>query len=227
MKFSTNFRRSIDGLTQWEHNGRSDFILDPVSHFLASVNELFDYVLQNVRNGDMVGITVHEVNQSNKPIGISFRQKDLLSGDVIWSVFEKVAQSILRFNTLDILTIVVHSVRMPIVSEMGLRVKADLSIMAHLKRSIIEVKAENKCLAHALIIAILRVNNDPNYISYRDGWKIRPVVQTLLKMVGIDLTNGAGIPELTKFQEHFHEYKFIVYAGLNCESILFEGQAVI
>jgi len=128
---------------------------------------------------------------------------------------------------LDILTIVVHSVRMPIVSEMGLRVKADLSIMAHLKRSIIEVKAENKCLAHALIIAILRVNNDPNYISYRDGWKIRPVVQTLLKMVGIDLTNGAGIPELTKFQEHFHEYKFIVYAGLNCESILFEGQAVI
>ena len=30
---------------------------DPVGHFLASVNELFDYVLQDVSDEDMVGIT--------------------------------------------------------------------------------------------------------------------------------------------------------------------------
>jgi hypothetical protein len=29
--------------------------------------------------------------------------------------------------------------------------------MAHLKRSIIEVKAETNCLAHALIIAVARI----------------------------------------------------------------------
>ena len=46
-----------------------------------------------------------------------------------------------------------------------------LANMAHLKRSIIEVKAENNCLAHALIIAITRVNDDPNYQSYRKGCK--------------------------------------------------------
>jgi hypothetical protein len=37
-------------------------------------------------------------------------------------------------------------------------------MMAHLKRSIIEVKAENKYVAHALI-TISRVTNDPKYNS--------------------------------------------------------------
>lgn len=47
-------------------------------------------------------------------MGISFRRKDELSGDVIWCVFEKVAHSNSRLNALDTLTLVVHSVRMPI-----------------------------------------------------------------------------------------------------------------
>jgi hypothetical protein len=34
------------------------------------------------------------------------------------------------------------------------------------------------------------------------GRKIRPVVDNLLAMTGIDLTDG-GVPELIKFQEHF------------------------
>jgi len=67
--------------------------------------------------------------------------------------------------------------------------------MAHLKRSIVEVGAEENCLAHALVIAIARLNNDPNYTSYRKGNKIRPVVRQLLGTTGIDLKNGGGIPE--------------------------------
>ena len=63
---------------------------DPVGHFLASVNELFEYALQDVSDSDMVGITIqNQVNQNDKPIGISFMRKDQLSGEVIWSVFEK------------------------------------------------------------------------------------------------------------------------------------------
>jgi len=64
-----------------------------VGHFLASVNEHFDYVLQDVSDDDMVRITIqNQVNQNDKPIGISFRRKDQLSGEVIWSVFENLSQ---------------------------------------------------------------------------------------------------------------------------------------
>ena len=68
---------------------------DPVGHFLARLNELFDYVLQDVSDEDMMGITIkNQVSQNDKPIGISFRRKDQLSGEVIWSVFEKVSNPV-------------------------------------------------------------------------------------------------------------------------------------
>jgi len=60
---------------------------DSAAHFLASVNDLFENVLRDVDDADLVGITIqNQVNQNDEPIGISFRRKDHLSGDVIWSV---------------------------------------------------------------------------------------------------------------------------------------------
>jgi len=173
---------------------------DPVGHFLARLNELFEYALQDVSDGDMVGITIqNQVNQIDKPIGISFRRKDQLSGEVIWGVFEKLSQSNARVNALDTLVVTVHSVNMPVgygkhaIKSMG----RPLSVKAHLKSSIVEVKAEENCLAHAIIIAIAKVDNDANYKAYRQGRKISPVVQALLKETGIDLTRGGGSPNLT------------------------------
>jgi len=80
----------------------------------------------------------------DEAIGISFRRKDQVSEEVIWSVFNKVAESNARYNALDKLVVVVHSVKMPV----GFRRKSvkskgrPLAEMVHLKRSIIEVKAE-------------------------------------------------------------------------------------
>jgi len=110
---------------------------DPVSHLLASVKDLFESVLNDVGDSDMVGITNrNQVNQNDNPIGISFRRKDQLSGDVIWSVFERVSQSNSRFNALDTLLVTVHSVKMP--SGFGKhalkRMGRPLSMMAHLKK---------------------------------------------------------------------------------------------
>jgi hypothetical protein len=96
--------------------------------------------------------------------------------------------------------------------------------MAQLKSSIVEVKAENNCLAHALIVAIARGTNDPNYKAYIQGRKIPTVVDLLLETTGIDVKDDGGIPELIKYQKHFIVYRIIVYGGLNCEDIFFDGQ---
>ena len=85
-----------------------------MSHFLASVSDLFECALQNCDDSAMFGITIsNEVNVADKAIGISFRRKDQITPDVIWSVFGKEAQSNVRFNALDKL-MTVHSVKMPI-----------------------------------------------------------------------------------------------------------------
>ena len=174
------------------------------------MNDLFEYVLPDVGDGDMVGIAIHnKSNQKDKPIGINFRRRDHLSVDTIWSVFEKVTQSNVRFNALDTLTVVVHSVRIPIVSGLGgdgiKKMGRAISVIAHLKKSIVRVQNETNCLAHALIIAIAKQNNDPSYASYRKRRKIYPKVDQLLATAGISLENGGGIPELERFQDHFRQ----------------------
>ena len=106
----------------------------------------------------MVGLTIrNEVNIQDKAIGISFRRKDQLPEQVIWSVFNKVAQLNARFNALDKLVVVVHSIKMPV--GFG-KIARPLAEMVHLKRSIIEVKAKSVYLAHALIIAIARITKN-------------------------------------------------------------------
>jgi len=69
---------------------------NPVFHFLDSVKELFEYALRDLEDTDMLGITIsNEVNVKDRAIGICFRRKDQITGDVIWSVFETVASRML------------------------------------------------------------------------------------------------------------------------------------
>jgi len=65
-------------LTRTSHNRNS------VAHSLASVNDVFENALSDVDDTYMVVVRVeNEVNQNEKPVGISFRWKDQLSGDVL------------------------------------------------------------------------------------------------------------------------------------------------
>ena len=79
-------------------------------------------------------------------------------------------------------------------------------------------------MVHALVIAKAKVDGDPNYESYRRGYKTRPIVNRLLETTGTDLSRGGGVPELLRFQEHFKEDRIVVFGGLNCEGIYYDGQ---
>ena len=127
---------------------------------------------------------------------------------------------------MDRLIVVVQSVKMPVgFGKTSIRSKGrPLEEIVHEKKSIIRVKSDTNCLAHALLIAIARLEKDPKYISYRKGWKIGAAVRRLLETTGIDLQNGGGVPEIRRFQDHYTEYKIVVYSGLNCEDIIFQGE---
>jgi len=170
---------------------------NPMSHFLDSVTELFEHALRDLEDSDMVGITIsNEVEVKDTAIGISFRRKDQMTGDVICSVFEKVAQSNARFNALDKLVVTIHSVKMP-VGNGGSKIASKgrpLEIMVRLKKSIVQVKADSNCLAHDLVIAKAKVDGDPNGESYGHGYKLRRVVDRLLETTGIDLSAVGEYP---------------------------------
>jgi len=108
---------------------------NPMSHFLSRMTELFVYALRDYEDSDMIGVKIrNEVNVQDKAIGISFRRKDQITGDVIWSVFEKVAQSNARFNALDKLVMTVRSVKTPTGHGRIATKSRPLQTMVHLKK---------------------------------------------------------------------------------------------
>ena len=86
------------------------------------------------------------------------------------------------------------------------------------------MKTEVIFLAHALS-AVTKVTKDPNFKVYRMGRKnILPKVRELLRVTGVDLSRGGGIPELAAFQSQLSQFRIVEYSGLRSESVVFDGQ---
>ena len=98
---------------------------------------------------------------------------------MVWGVLGNVVQSNARFGLSDRLEVHLDHVRMP--AGNGKRAEKtkwrSLEILIAIKRSIVFAKAAMFCLANALIITMSRVNRDPNYKSYRNGYSMKQLVQ--------------------------------------------------
>jgi hypothetical protein len=135
-----------------------------------------------------------------------------------------VSQSNPRFNALKFI-MKVHSVRILVVLGRGIKNKGTpFSIMAQIKRRVVEVQAAENYLAYAIIIAKANTEKDPDCEAYRKGRKTRSVVKKMLAKTSVDLPGCVRIPEIIKFQKHFRDCKVIVYKGLACKDIMFEMQ---
>jgi len=66
-------------------------------------------------------------------------------------------------------------VRMPAVNDRTAEKtnSRSLDVLSAIKMSIVKVKAGSLCLAHALIIAMARVNGDPKYKSHTSGYSMK------------------------------------------------------
>jgi hypothetical protein len=81
-------------------------------------------------------------------------------------------------------------------------------------------------MAHAVIIAMARVNGDPKYESYRKGYRLDKTVEEHLEASGVDLRNGGGLEELQLFQACLSDYKIIVFDGLKPDRVIFSGKSL-
>jgi len=119
---------------------------------------------------DLVGLRIRNTdNVQDKVVVISFRRRDQLKPDVVWSVLGKVVQSNARFGLTDRLDIHLEHVSMPAGNGREKTKVRSLDVMSAIKKSIVVVKAKFLCLVHALIITMARVNGDPTYALYRKG----------------------------------------------------------
>ena len=200
---------------------------EPTAYLQECINSLPNYLVREVSGRDLVGLRIRNTeNVQDKVIGISLRRCDQLKPDVVWDVLGKVIQSNARFGLTNRLEVHLDHVRMPAGNGREKTKGRSLTVLSAIKKSIVVVKAAFLCLAHALIIAMARVNGDPKYKSYRNGYLLDLPVDELLKASGVDLSNGGGLEELQQFQDYLSDYKIIVYDGLSPDRLIFSGNSV-
>ena len=137
---------------------------EPTAYLKECITSLTNYLVDDVRDRDLVGLRIRNTdNVQDKVVGISSRHCDQLKPDVVCSVLGKVVQTNARFRLSDRLEVHLDHVRMPAVNRREKTKGRSLDVISAIKKSIVVVKAGFLCLAHTLIIAMARVNGDPNY----------------------------------------------------------------
>ena len=146
---------------------------------------------------DWVGLRIcNTQNVQVNVVCISLRRRDQFKPDVVLDVLGKVIQSNVRFGLTDRLEVHLDHIGMPAGNGREKTKGRSLDVLNVIKRSIVVVRAAFLCLAHALIIALARVNGDSKYVSYRKGYQLDKRVEDLLKATSVDLSNGGGLEEL-------------------------------
>jgi hypothetical protein len=113
------------------------------------------------------------------------------------------------FALTDRLEVHVDHVRMPAGNGREKTKGHSLDVLSAIKRSIVVVKAAFFWLAYALIIAMARMNNDPKYKLYRNGYGLKEPVEERLKASGVDLFNGGGLKNFNSFNNTFRITKIL------------------
>jgi len=186
---------------------------------------LTNYLFDDVRDRDLVRLRIRNTeNVQDKVVGIRFRRRDQLKPNVIWSVLGKVVHNNARFGLNDHLEVHLDHVKMPAGNGREKTRGWPLDVMSAIKKSM--VKTAFLCLAHALIIAMARVNGDPKYTLYRDGKCLKKPVEDHLSASGVDLSNDGGLNEIEQFQNYLSDYKIIVYDGLNHGRVIFSANSL-
>jgi len=143
---------------------------EPTAYFKECITSLNKSLVDDVRDRNLVGLRIRNTeNFQDKVMGISFRSRDQLKPDVVWSVLGKVVQSNALFGLNDRLEVHLEHVRMPAGNGREKPKERSLDVMSTIEKSIVFVKAAFLCLANALNIAMSRVNGDTKYTSYRKG----------------------------------------------------------
>lgn len=167
---------------------------------------------------DYLGFTLRSLNFSNKEPGyVAFKPAREVEEDVIWTIFSGIIQSNQgSFTSSDTFTIEATVISLPVGS--GPRRSGfynNFQEECRARHGVVEIKnIDNLCLPRAIVVAKAYVKKDPDYQAIRKDRKKRQTIKAekLMAKARVQIpVEGAGIPELGKFQDHLKKYKITVY----------------
>lgn len=153
-----------------------DIELRDLPNILKSLKILFQSILDRITvdipSNDLVRVSMDNP-ELDYPIVLPFMRRSALTVDRLLSEIERVLQSYEQFVVDE--TFGIELVHVQTASGSGYKQNhVDIIKMMENKRSIIQIKNKDTlCCARALVTAMARIENDPNWHSIRRGFKIQ------------------------------------------------------
>ena len=190
--------------------------------------KIFEQLLNNVTEGmderDQVRFVLRSA-QLDTPISIPFMPVIQLTPERVFSQIERVIQSNRDFRLNDTVTVDIIHVEAPQGSGKSRRKRDILDIREYLrkKRTIITIwNNDNLCLARALVTAIAKIQNAPNYRNLiRSDNRIQEKEAKKLHIAANVPLGPCGMPEVKMFQKYLTKYEINIVSGNHDNSIIF------
>ena len=189
--------------------------------------DIFDHLIRDVTQGMNSTDQVRFVLQSNQlqsPISLPFCSLEQLTTEKVLSQVEKVVQSNEEFRLNDTVNIDILRVEMPQGSGISKRTTFDIREYLKKKQTVICINnKDNYCLARALVVAIARIEKDPQYNHIVRS--SRPLqfqrALALHQAAGVPFDIPCGLNEVNLFQQHLTNYQIIVVSGDQNNTIIY------
>ena len=204
-----------------------DLEIRDLPNILKTIKVIFDSIIQrlaeHIPSTDLVRVTLDNP-ELDYPIVLPFMRRSLLTVDRILQELERVLQSYEQFVIDE--SFGIELVHVNAVSGSGYKMKpmVDVTKMLESKKSIIQIRNSDKlCCARALVTAIARIENHPQWNSIRQGRDIQ-------KQLALELHEKAKVPvgicgleEVKQFQTVLHEYQIHVLSKEHFNGIVYQG----
>ena len=223
---SKKFRMTATDYTIRFNNTVNDLDLTE-SH--ERVQKIFEHLLNNVTEDmderDQVRFVLRST-QLDTPISMPFMPVLQLTPERVFSQIERVIQSNRDFRLNDTVTVDIIHVEAPQGSGRSKRTTLNIKEYLRNKKSVITIQNnDNLCLARALVVAIAKVENAPNYKNLintdrRDQEKRAKELHTAANVP----LGPCGIPEVELFQKYLTNYEINIVSGNHNSSIIYPAK---
>ena len=223
---SKNFR-----MTATDHTIR--FINNTVNNFdLIESHErtyqIFEHLLSDVTEGmderDQVRFVLRS-EQLDTPISIPFLPLAQLTPERVFSAVQRVMQSNREFRLNDTVTVDLIHVEAPQGSGRSKRSVVNIKEYLHKKKSVIVIRNnDNLCLAHALVVAIAKIEKASNYAYLRDADRAQEKKARELHAAANVPLGPCGIEEVKLFQKHLASYEINIISGNHDNTIIYPSE---
>lgn len=205
----------------------NDFEVRGLPDILKTLKKIFESIIDHfaseIPSGDLIRISMDNP-ELDYPIVLPFMRRSALTADRILSEIERVLQSYEQF-VLD------HSFGMEFVhvnmlKGFGHRRKpyVDIGKLLENKKSMIQIRnSDNLCCARALVTAIARIQNHPQWDNIRKGRTIQgELAKDLHKKAGVPL-EPCDIAEVKLFQKTLPDFQIHILSKEHFNSVIYQG----